>query len=377
MNQFAVNQHRHRVITSDYSLSATESVRRLHRMIPGYCETPLYSMDELAQRLGIKAVYLKDESCRFGLKAFKGLGGIYAMYRIICRELRLNEKAVTLEMLQMPNFRQKTSKMTFITTTDGNHGKGVSWAAGVFGCRAYVYMPKGTVEARAEAIRKAGNAEVTITDMKYDDCVVWTAHLAEEHGWFLIQDTSWEGYEEVPTWIMQGYTTLLYEAADQLPAVPTHVFLQAGVGSMAGAVAAAARQVWKRRNLHFYTVEPLEVACFYESFLRADGKPHMAIGTGLTEMAGLNCAVPCTIAWRLLSGLADGAFACTDDITENGMRFLAKAEPPILAGESGAVTTGLILELEKEQISLDQDSVVFIINTEGNTDPENWKRVVL
>lgn len=371
---YVENRHRHAVDTSMYAYAATEPVRRLHRMIPEYHETDLRSLDALALLLGVKGVWIKDESTRFGLKAFKGLGGIYAMYRMICRELGLDAATTTLETLRAPTYRDRLRDMTFITTTDGNHGKGVSWAAGLFGCKAYVYMPRGTVEVRAEAIRRAGSAEVAITDMPYDDCVAWTAERAAERGWWLIQDTAWPGYEEIPQWIMQGYTTLLFEAADRLPEPPTHIILQAGVGSMAAAIAAAAREAWG--TIHTFVVEPTEVACFYDSFAAADGLPHKATGSGVTEMAGLNCAVPCSLAWELLGGLADGAFACGDAVTEAGMRFLARQTPIIAAGESGAVTTGLLLGMDRETIGLNRDSVILLINTEGDTDPEHWREIV-
>ena len=372
MIQYVKNKNRHEVDTSRYSVSATENVRRLHRMIPDYSVTPLWRMDDLAGHLGVKAVYLKDESARFGLKAFKGLGGAYAMFRIICRELGLDAERATLDELRAPSCRRRIEAMTFITTTDGNHGKGVSWAAKLFGCISYVYMPKGTVEVRAEAVRKAGNAVTTITEMKYDDCVAWTAKEAERNGWFLIQDTAWDGYEEVPEWIMQGYTTMIFESAGQMPEKPTHLFLQAGVGSMVAAAAAAAVETWG--PVKIYTVEPTEVACFYDSFAAGDGKPHPATGSGITEMAGLNCAVPCKTAWTILSGLAEGAFACSDDVTETGMKYLAGHQPMITAGESGAVTAGLMIEMDREMVS--SDSVILLINTEGDTDPEHWKNVI-
>ena len=376
MIQYAENRNRHGVDISSWTRQATKNVRRVHRMVPGYQETPLRPLNDLADRLGVRAVLVKDESGRFGLKAFKGLGGVYAMFRILCRELGLDENSATLDDLKTPEMQSRISGMTFATTTDGNHGKGVSWAAALFGCRSIVNMPKGTVEVRAEAIRQAGNAQVTITDMKYDDCVAWTAEQAEKNGWFLIQDTSWDGYEEIPFWIMQGYTTLIYEIAEKIEAAPTHLLLQAGVGSMAGAVAAAAREKWK--DVRIYTVEPTEVACFYESFEKADSLPHMATGSGNTVMAGLNCALPCKLAWELLSGLAEGAFACEDEVTENGMRLLAGQNPPIVAGESGAVTTGILPEMAKQRrlTGLDPDSVILVINTEGDTDPEHWVQVV-
>ena len=375
---------------SGFAFENTADVRRLHAMIPGYTRTELVSLPALAEKLGVRAILLKDESTRFGLKAFKGLGGIYAMYRIICRELHLDPENTSYEILREEANQARIRQMTFATTTDGNHGKGVSWAAGVFGCKAYVYMPVGTVPVRAQAIREAGNAEVTITDMLYDDCVAWTRDLAERNGWFLIQDTSWPGYEQIPLWIMQGYTTLYYEALEQMKTYgceqPTHIFLQAGVGSMAGAITAAACSLPGEDPI-IMTVEPDEVACFYESFLAANGTACKATGNCQTIMAGLNCAIPCSIAWDILKETSAGGFACSDDVTKRGMRRLAHPignDRPVVSGESGAVGTGLLETLMsdgnysplQDQLKLGPDSVVFLISTEGDTDPENYRRVI-
>ncbi|MBQ4494392.1 MAG: pyridoxal-phosphate dependent enzyme, partial [Selenomonadaceae bacterium] len=214
------------VDTSVYSFAATEPIRKLHTSLDVYNETPLIELENFK---GVRSVYVKDESQRFGLKAFKGLGGVWAIYTVISRELGLSNP--TLE--ELFQHRDELSAMTFITTTDGNHGKGVSWAAGLFGCKSYVFMPRGTVEVRAQAIRDAGSATVEITDMTYDDCVKFTARLAEEQHWHLIQDTYWAGYEDIPEQIMLGYSNLAYEALRQMNYQrPTHIFLQAGVGSM-------------------------------------------------------------------------------------------------------------------------------------------------
>ncbi len=180
---------------------------------------------------------------------------------------------------------------------------------------------------------------------------------------------------------MQGYTTILFEAEKQMELAPTHIFLQAGVGSMAAAIAGAAGEIWGRENLHIWTVEPTEAACFYESFLRGDGKAHMAMGSGITEMAGLNCGMPCKLAWDILGAVAEGGFSCSDEVTETGIRYLARRDPPVISGESGAVTTGLMKEMEsradlREEIGLTRESVVFLINTEGDTDPENLRRIL-
>ena len=378
MIQFAENRHPGTLDPSDFSRDASADVRRLHRMVPGYAETPLVRLDALARRAGVGAVYVKDESARFGLKAFKGLGGVYAMFRIACQALGLDPAETTLRDLAADPCRRRLQDMVFATTTDGNHGKGVSWAAGLLGAQARVFMPRGTVPVRAQAIRDAGSAVVEITGMRYDDCVAWTRAEAERQGWILIQDT---GGGDVPRWIMRGYTTLLFEAAARLPQPPTHLFLQAGVGAMAGAVAAAAVAAWPEKPPVIATVEPESVACFYESFAAGDGLPHPATGSGETIMAGLNCAVPCPLAWEILSGCAAGGLACDDDVTRRGMRLLAEAG--VISGESGAVTAGLVEALSepenravREALQLDARSIVLVINTEGDTDPENYARVL-
>lgn len=374
-----------------YSYEKTAPVRRCHESLEAYAVTPLVSLSGLASKGGVKAVFVKDESHRFGLKAFKGLGGTYAMYRMICKELGLDPAETGFADLLKEPHASKIRDLVFITTTDGNHGKGVSWAAKLFGCKAYVFMPVGTVEVRAQAIRDAGNAEVTITDMPYDACVNYTAVLAEENGWLLIQDTSWDGYEDVPLWIMQGYTTLFSECMMQLKEAgysgPTHIFLQAGVGAMAGAVAGAAMSALSDAGPVISTVEPKEVACFYESALCGDGKPHAATGTQKTIMAGLNCASPCTLAWDVIKHCASYAFACNDAVTEHGMRLLADpatGDSPVVAGESGAVTTGLLDHLLndpkyaelRQEMELNENAVVLLINTEGDTDPDNYQKVL-
>ncbi|MBQ8963237.1 MAG: diaminopropionate ammonia-lyase [Clostridia bacterium] len=388
--QFAPNDKRHSTDTRAFSQKATECVRRLHQATPGYARTPLIERKDLARRLGIGAVFVKDESKRFGLNAFKGLGGVYAMHRMICEALGLDGDDTTPRQRTQPPYPDRVSQLTFVTTTDGNHGKGVSWAAGLYGCKAHVFMPRGSVEARAQAIRDAGSADVTITDLRYDDCVRHTRALAEKNGWFLIQDTAWPGYEKVPLWIMQGYTTLYFEALSQMralgSAMPTHLLLQAGVGAMAGAIAGAALESCGDTPPVIATVEAREVACFYESFERGDGLPHPATGSGETIMAGLNCAEPCTIAWEILGGRAVGGFACADTIAERGMRLLAEGQEsagPVISGESGAVTAGLaeaLAEPDRENLrnalGLDSRSVLLLISTEGDTDPENYRRVV-
>jgi len=222
------------------SESAVSHIRKFHETLPGYRATPLLRLDSLAVKLGVKRIYVKDESKRFGLNAFKGLGGIYAVTKILCRELGLDINQISFSDLQTPEIKNKIKEIVFITATDGNHGRGVAWAASQYGCKSYIYMTKGTAQSRVDAIKAVGAEDVVVTDMNYDDTVRLAAKLADENGWKLTQDTAWEGYEEVPAWITQGYTTMGAELLDQLRldgiVKPTHLFLQAGVGSYAGSI---------------------------------------------------------------------------------------------------------------------------------------------
>ena len=369
----------------------TAVIRRYHRSVPAYAPTPLCELKELACKLNLGSVFVKDESKRFGLNAFKGLGGSYAIARIICEKLGLDIHTISFEDLLKPEVIKLVKDMVFITATDGNHGKGVAWAAGLFGCKAYINMPKGSVERRVDAIRKVNsNAQVKVMDTAYDDTVRYSSRIADENGWYLVQDTSWEGYEQVPEWIMQGYTTMAGEACDQLASCgksPTHVLVQAGVGAMAGSVAGYLVNRYGERCPKIIVVEPENMACIYRSAKENDGKAHPAADQKSTIMAGLDCGEPCTIAWPILRDYGYCYIKCPDYVTEHGMRILAHPEggdAKIVSGESGAVTTGLVdlicsdpeyAEI-KNALKLDESSVVLCFSTEGDTDPENYKRIV-
>ena len=373
------------------SEAAVAPAHRIHRGLPDYRETPLWKLDAMAENLGVKAFFLKDESQRFGLNAFKGLGGLYALTRVICRELGLDAEKISFSDLKVPEYRDAVQKMVFVTATDGNHGKGVAWAAGQLGCEAHVYMPRGSSELRAQAIRDVNpQAEVNIRETGYDDTVRFAAEAAEKHGWYLIQDTSWDGYEEIPSWIIQGYTTMAEEACRQMEKqglLPTHVFLQAGVGAMAGGVTGYLMNRCKGRRPAIGVVEPENIACIYQSALVGDGEPHEAVDQAPTIMAGLNCGKPCTVTWPILRDFADWYFKCPDCVSAYGMRLLAApqgSDPKVVSGESGAVTTGLVNLIAgkeeyrdiKDLLGLGPESVILCISTEGDTDPEQYRKIV-
>lgn len=211
-----------------------EKVQQFHASFPVYEKTPLVSFMDTAAALGIKAMYVKDESYRFGLNAFKVLGGSYAIGSYLAQKLGMDISQLPYDKMISDEVRKKLGEITFVTATDGNHGRGVAWTANQLKQKAVVYMPKGSAKERLKNIQAEG-AEASITDLNYDSAVRLANSQAEEKGWVMVQDTAWEGYEDIPAWIMQGYGTMGYEAAEQLPERPTHIFLQAGLGSMAGA----------------------------------------------------------------------------------------------------------------------------------------------
>ncbi len=377
-------------IPAAFRVSSAAPVRRFHQGMPDYAETPLLAFPALARQLKVRGVYAKDESKRFSLNAFKGLGGSYAMFRILCEKLSLDPSETTLHDLTSGEIRERIRKLEFVTCTDGNHGRGVSWAAGLFGCRAHIYMPAGTREVRAEAIRRVGPAEVVVTELSYDDTVRLAKETSERNGWILIQDTSWDGYEKIPAWIIQGYLTLAMETTEQLKrrsVRPTHVFLQAGVGAMAGGVLACFADYYGEKRPVAVIVEPDAANCIYASAKAGDGKAHSVEGIAATMMAGLNCGTPCSITWPILRDHADYYVSCADPVAALGMRAYAAGldgDPALVSGESGAATFGAAVCIltdarladARSAMKLSSDSVLLFISTEGDTDPDNYRKIV-
>ena len=368
-----------------------EGVRAFHRSFPQYTVTPLASLKGMAERLGLGGLYVKDESYRFGLNAFKVLGGSFAMARYIAEKTGKPFEEMTYEYMTGEQLRRDFGQATFFTATDGNHGRGVAWAAKKLGQKAVVHMPKGTVQMRFDNIAREG-AAVTIEELNYDDCVRLAAAEAAqtEHG-VVLQDTAWEGYEKEPSWIMQGYGTLALEAVEQLRALevnrPSHVFVQAGVGCLAGAIVGFFASAFPSNPPKFIVMEAEAAACLYKGACRKDGTPETVGGDLKTIMAGLACGEPNIISWEILRNHADAFLACPDWVTARGMRMLAapvKGDPAVISGESGAVGMGVIdavmtdpayAEL-KAALGLDRHSRVMMISTEGDTDPENYRKIV-
>ena len=366
-------------LLAEFSVLKMAEVSDYHKTFPQYMETPLHFLPELAAYLGIKAVYIKDEAHRFGLNAFKVLGASYAIARYIAEQEDLDVHALSYDKIMATDL----PKTTFTSTTDGNHGFGVAWTAKLLGQAAVINMPKGTVRQRVAAIESLG-AQVHVTDMNYDDTVRLTAEQARQHGRVIVQDTAWQGYEDIPRWIMKGYSTMAIETCERLPEPPTHLFVQAGVGAMAAAVIASFVNYYAERTPFFALMEARQADCFYRSAQDATKDPVAVTGDLATIMAGLACGEASSLAWPLIRNHTDGYFSLADEVTANGMRLLSSPlgdDPRIISGESGAVGAGLLYILKDyrsiaTQMGLSKDSVVLLFSTEGATDRENYKKVV-
>lgn len=375
-------------------LMSEENVKKaneFHKSFPQYNVTPLQKLSALAKYLGVKNIYCKDESYRFGLNAFKVLGGSYAMGRYIAQELGRDISELPYNVLSSDKLREEFGQATFFTATDGNHGRGVAWAANRLGQKAVVRMPKGTTKTRFDNIAKEG-ATVTIEECNYDDCVRMAAAEAAktEHG-IIVQDTAWDGYEEIPAWIMQGYGTLVREADEQLKADgierPTHVFVQAGVGSLAGAVVGYFAHKYKDNPPVMAVCEASAADCLYRSAVEKTGNLVNVTGDLETIMAGLACGEGNTIGWDILKNHVTVFASCPDWMSAKATRIYANPlenDPHIVSGESGSVPLGFaftalhdadVKDL-KEALKLDENSTILVISTEGDTDPVRYREIV-
>ena len=373
------------------SLDEVKKARAFHESFPQYTVTPLTKLEKMADMLGLGEVYIKDESYRFGLNAFKVLGGSFAMARYIAQQTGKDVSELPYNVLTTDALKEEFGQATFFTATDGNHGRGVAWAANKLGQKAVVLMPKGTTQTRLNNILAEG-ATATIEEYNYDECVRMANDMAmkTENG-IMVQDTAWDGYEEIPAWIMQGYGTMAMEAYDQLQDYgcerPTHVFIQAGVGSLAGAVQGYFANRYPENPPKVVVVEAEAAACLYKGASVGDGSIQIVDGDMVTIMAGLACGEPNTISWDILKNHVDTFIATPDWVAAKGMRMLAapiKGDKPVTSGESGAApfgTLACIMMMDeykelREHLGLDENSKVLLFSTEGNTDPERYESIV-
>lgn len=344
---------------------------RVIRSWPGYAPTPLVALPGLASALGVGSVHLKDEGGRFGLGSFKALGGAYAVARLLEAEAR--RAGATVAAI--------APAVTVTCATDGNHGRSVAWGARLFGCRCVIFIHAHVSEGRRAAIAAYG-AEVRRTAGNYDDSVREAQATADREGWFVVSDTSYPGYRDVPRDVMQGYEIMAAEALDAMPEPPTHILLQTGVGGMAAAVAAAAWRRAGRTRPVVVLADPEKAACLYDSI--AAGRPVAVTGDLDTMMAGLACGEVSELAFEILATGADAVVRLPDAAAVAAMRILADGafgDPPVVAGESAVAGLAALAALMADPpaaaaLALGPAARVLLFATEGDTDPDLYAALV-
>lgn len=350
---------------------------------PAYAPTPLFNLENLANSIQVSRLWYKDESQRFGLKSFKALGGAYA----VVRQLQLRVKDATgaepdMQALLERKFENIVSRVTISCATDGNHGRSVAWGCQLFGCGCVIYIHRDVSEARQRAMEAFG-AEVIRISGNYDDSVRQAAADAEQYGRTIVSDTSYAGYMDIPKDVALGYTVLLAEAVEQMGGeIPTHVFIQGGVGGLASAVCAYFWELWGKARPRFIVVEPEQANCLQQS-ARA-GEPVVVEGDLDTLMAGLACGEVSALAWKILKPGVDDFLTVNEIAVPHTMRLLAsgvEGDPPIEAGESAVAGLAALITARNSselsgQLALDESSRIFILGTEGATDPELYQRLI-
>jgi diaminopropionate ammonia-lyase len=345
----------------------------------GYSPTPLAPLPGIAAKAGVGSIHYKNEAGRFGLGSFKALGGAYAVWQVLCR----TAAAKGISPNDRDAFAAHSATVTVTCATDGNHGRSVAWGAQTFGCNCVIFIHATVSEGRKQEIERYG-ARVVRCSGNYDDSVREAQTTADEEGWIVVSDTSYEGYTEIPKDVMQGYELMAAEALDQWPEAqpPTHLFLQTGVGGMAAAVVA---QMWRRYGSArpmIVLADPLNSACWLET-IRA-GKPTAVEGDLDTLMAGLACGEISALAWTILEHAADAVIALSDDTAIDGMRMLAEGrhgDAPLVAGESAVaglmgIVTAAATPNARTKLGLDENAHILVFGTEGATDSLVYKQYV-
>ncbi len=349
---------------------------------PHYHPTPLHNLDNLADKLGLNSISYKDEGGRFGVGSFKALGAPYAGLRVLQRELsRSLSRNLELPEVHEEQYAELKKKITLVAATDGNHGRSLAWGAKIFGVPCKIYIHNHVSENRASAIAEYG-AEVIRVDGDYDYSVKVCKQEAEANGWFVVSDTSWEGYSSAPTDVMAGYGLMIKEIHQQLEQPPTHLFVQGGVGGLAAATVAGLCQYYKDRSPKVVIVEPDLAPCLFES-----AKNGQATNVEIREetlMAGLSCGEPSLLAWQIIKESVHDYMTIPEALVAPTMRLLANpggSDTGIVAGESAiAGLAGLIAgcaqtEL-KTKLGLNEESRILLIGSEGATDQKIYDDII-
>lgn len=369
-----------------FDMKAAEESLSFHSSIPGYRQTNLVELKGLAKKLGIGALYVKDESTRFKLNSFKGLGGSRCVAQYMSQYLGMASEKLNFVKLCEASAKVPNT-LTFCSATDGNHGHGIAWACKEMGQRCVIFLPAGSTEERIRTIQNLG-AETFLTDKNYDGTYEIAKAAAEKNGWVFVQDTDNGEKSETVAIIMKGYLTLALETLRQLgDNVPTHIFLQAGCGSFAGAMVAFFCNFYKDKAPKILIAEADNAACVFKTAEKDNGELQVVEGDLRTIMAGLSCGVPCRLGWGILEQHAEWFAALPDYLAAEAMRTLARpidGDKPIVAGESGAAGVAALIEImtdprfvkHRQAMGLDENAKVLCISTEGDTDKANYQRIM-
>lgn len=365
------------------NLDAARAVRDEISAWPEYAITPLYQLESLASELQLSRLWYKDEAQRFGLKSFKALGGAFAVARQLQRVLLENTgKQPAMSELLSGVYAGALADQVVTCATDGNHGRSVAWGASLLGCRCIIYVHRDVSRVRQQAMEAFG-AEVIQIDGNYDESVHQADTDARSHGRILVADTSYPGYLDVPKDVTLGYTVMVSEIVQQLSGeIPTHVFIQGGVGGLASAVCGYFWELWGERRPRFIVVEPEQANCLQRS--AQAGKPVAVSGELHTLMAGLACGEVSLLAWEILADGADDFLTLSEDAVPATMRLLARGfgeDPALEAGESAVPgIAAAILACQSpplaQRLVLSTNSRVLVIGTEGATDPELYQTLM-
>ena len=341
--------------------------------------TPLWDLPDLAVRLGVGSISVKDEGHRSPLGSFKALGAPIALIRLIRR--LWPEQDFVAAKLTAGHYKLLLQNFTVISATDGNHGRALAAAARSIGCRCVVVLHRHVNDERRVAIEQLG-AQIVQIDGNYDESVKEAARLADEHGWHVVSDTSYDGYETIPRDVMQGYGTIAAEAIEQRSdGLYTHVFIQGGVGGLAAGVISYFAERFAEQRPVCVIVEPGQADCLLQSAII--GRAALATGSVDSIMAGLACGEASPLAWRFLAVLADVFMTIPDDAAVDAMRIFAagsERDAPIVAGESGAAGLAGLVQAsssadDRAALGLDKRSNVLLLNTEGATAPALYQRL--
>ena len=365
---YLINNPSNKIVKNNTTkILKNSSALDFHKTLKGYEPTPLIRLPGLAKKYGIGSIYLKDESKRFGLNAFKSLGAVYAISRVL---------------------KDNAKIQTFCTATDGNHGRAVAWGATLFGKKSVVYVPIDTTENRMKAIESEG-ALVEKINGNYDDACAHAEKMCDKNGWQLVQDMAWEGYEKIPADIVAGYMSLFVEMEDSIHTQPKAevdlVFVQAGVGSFAAAAAFYYLNRYEANRPKIVIVEPNEADAVFASF--SEGKITTSKGNATTIMAGLNCGTPSSGGWDLLKSGTDVSLKIDDDYARLAMRelfFPVKGDPSIVSGESGVAGFAGFMAIMKDEklknirevLGINDKTKVLFISKAGDTDRNVFNEIV-